>query len=884
MPAQTPLTLVYQEIRSSTVDVVEPTLPALIAGPCYHIKDYPADKSDIALTEYGTAGAANDPLAWSFVSGTAGPGADAIVVAEPPANVSGALLDHSSVEVWAQTAHVQIAHGDGAAGASFNPDGSSPAVKNLFEAESGTDFTALGVQAGDRLVVTYDAGGTDETEVLTVLAVAPGGTDERLTTTSDTTLSVFTAVDWRVERVLSDIQVASDFIALSGNEVTIKGGMTHSADLNSDGSLTDNIVSYADLYLGYTSLRQDLAKLTEVDATNVGTLLGPSDERNPLRVGADIALLHSGSSKVYAWGVLGDDLNGASDTLSGYTAMLELISTHETLYSITPLTFSSTVRDAIANHCAAYSEPERAKFRIAITGYGELPVTKTLGTAHITGDAQKLSSANVNILMGDSGGDSPAWVTNGLAAGDKIFLIDPSDLTGAAAFDFVGSWDVDEVYDDDRIRIDDAAFDALGEVAASAAYSFALKNGNGVVLRTRSIGLDATDTLDTINSGLTADDDGMILLLQSPDTGNANKSPSLDNYFYIVDGAAGTVLGDGTATWGTTETITAQIIEPVYVDTTGNVDLESRYPLRKLTDPGATFITDGVVAGDFVEIPVPAVSEGTDFDSGVYAAQVLSVDSNNQLTLIAGVDLPTTGIDSQTDIGYRVSRTLDKAGQRDELVGVVSGSGYESKRLVLVWPDEVLIEGVQNAKTGTQSRQPGYYLACAVAGMSAGLPPHQGMTNLTLTGFDEIYNGARYFDPDDLAEISNAGFFVVSKPTASAPAYVLHQLTTDDSSLQSRELSMVRNFDYVSRAYKEVIDTYIGRYNITATTLDLIRESIDLLTSRLKGERLPKIGAPVIEAFIRSLTLLPGASDHVEVLLEIDFPAPLNRVSLRLRA
>lgn len=883
MPAQTPLTLVYQEIRSVTVDIVDPVLPALIAGPCYHIKDYPADEADIALSDYGSQTGACDPLAWSFVSGVSGPGADVITVADPPNNVVGALLDHSSLEIWAKTALVQIAHGDGAAGASFDPDAASPAVENLFEAEAGVDFTALGVQAGDRLVVTYDAGGASEaTEVLTILSVAPGGATRRLTTTSDVTIT-YSALDWRVERELSDIQLSSSAYSAVGNVVTIHGGITYSADLNGDGTLTDNIVSYADLYMAYASLRQDLAQLTEVTANNAETLLGPLDERNPLRIGVDIALLHSGDSKVFAWGVTGDDLNGASDELAGYTSMLELIANHPTLYSITPLTYTTSVRDAIANHCTAYSAPDRARFRIEIAGYGELPVTKTLGTARITGDATKLTSADVNVLFGDAGGDAPQWVTNGLSAGDRLFLIDPSNLVAASAFDFVGSWDVAEVYDEKRLRIDDAAFDALGEVAAAAANFFALKNGTGVVLRTRSIGLVNTDTLDTIDSGLTSDDTGKVLLLQSPDAGNADKSPSGDNYFYIVDGAAGTVLGDGTATWGTTETVTAQIIDPVFVDVTGNVDLESRYPLRKLVDSTATFLTDGVVAGDTVEVPVPAVSEGTDFDN-VYAATVLSVDSEQQLTLVTETDLPTPTADVQTDMGYRVVRYLEKAGQRDELISVVSGSGYENKRLVLVWPDEVLLEGVQNARTGTRTRQPGYYIACAVAGMSAGLPPHQGMTNMTLSGFEEVYNGARYFDDDDLAAISNAGFFVVSKPTQNASPYVVHQLTTNDSALVSRELSMVRTFDYVSRAYKEVIDPYIGRYNITETTLDLIREAIDLATTRLKGERLPKIGAPLVDAVITQLDLLAGADDHVEVLIDVDFPAPLNRVSLRLRA
>ena len=131
-----PIVLVYQEFAavSATPDI--PDLNCLLVGPAYWIKDYLDDKSDIqTASDYGTQNSDN-PYTPPQV------GTDALTVAEPPGNKTGAYLDATSVTVYFDAARVEISK-DAATGAGVVAD------TNVVTGAGGTTFITDGVKAGD---------------------------------------------------------------------------------------------------------------------------------------------------------------------------------------------------------------------------------------------------------------------------------------------------------------------------------------------------------------------------------------------------------------------------------------------------------------------------------------------------------------------------------------------------------------------------------------------------------------------------------------------------------------------------------------------------------------------------------------------------------------
>lgn len=861
MAAVRPLVLVYQELASVNSVAATPTMESLIAGPCYHIMDYPANRASISISEYGVLGAACSPATGSSV-GRPVAGSSAISLAEPPGSIIGAQLEHNSVSVYFENAYLEVISGiDGV----FEPTAPD---ENLFRAPTNS-FGVSGVRPGDRLTVTDDAG---DTYILFVQEV--GGVEASTLPANELRTSTNFAGDtsapskFRIERHIQSGVIPSSYVECNGNQIDIKGGAVALVDVASDGNLVALPINYAELFVEYRALRTDLARITSVDSTSLETVLGKVDERNPLAVGAFVALANTTSS-IQVYGVDSDDLNGEVDSLSGYQRLVDLLDSRDDTYAITPLTQDMGIINAIHAHAEDVSGPERAKFRIVYANGTVLPETKVIAGSSISGTSEAVSGGPSSTVLVDATG---SFSSDGVRAGDTLALL------GTAPF--LGAYPVRRAIANERLFVPDITI----ATAANGASPYYVLRGAGTpsrIVPAESDGL--TSGIELAPANADASDVGKIARLVG--TVNNDLSPLGNNDYLItaVDVTTGvyTVHGDVLAQ----DSFFVEIV-PTVTAKTSPATLDLRTSFRQVLDNTASFIANGVVAGDVLQVPIPAQAAGVEFDV-FYAARVSNVLSENRLELELGSDIPTTDlVQGQTgDLGYRVIRVLDKTGQKEELLRVVDPqTGPNSKRLVLVWPDVCTLTGVQNAKTQTRSRQPGYYLACALAGMSAGLPPHQGFTFLGISGIDEIFHSSRYFKERDLTEISNSGWYLFVQDTVTAAPYCVHQLTTDTSALENAELSIVRVFDYVSRFYKAVLNQFIGKYNVTPQTLEILAETLNNATDQLRSDFYPRIGAPLLGARITTLAPLVGQRDRVEVYMDVDLPAPLNRIGLHLVA
>jgi len=123
---------------------------------------------------------------------------------------------------------------------------------------------------------------------------------------------------------------------------------------------------------------------------------------------------------------------------------------------------------------------------------------------------------------------------------------------------------------------------------------------------------------------------------------------------------------------------------------------------------------------------------------------------------------------------------------------------------------------------------------------------------------------------------------VFKQNTPTSLPYSIHQLTTDPSTLESGEYSIVKNFDFVSLFFLDILEPFLGIWNINEDTLGFIRQAVNTGIENLKLRRVARIGAPINNATITSLEVSTASADRVEIFVEVDLPKPLNVIGLHL--
>lgn len=281
-----------------------------------------------------------------------------------------------------------------------------------------------------------------------------------------------------------------------------------------------------------------------------------------------------------------------------------------------------------------------------------------------------------------------------------------------------------------------------------------------------------------------------------------------------------------------------------------------------LTASNATFITDGVIAGDTIY-----VTASTGSPTQVGAHTITSVVSNQQV-IISATALATA-------VSYYVTRALSKSQQATAVAAV--SSSFNDKRVVHVQPDTV---GV--TVSGVVKYLPGYYLCAGLAGMGSGFAVQQGFTNISVAGIEDLKFSNFWFNKVYLNVMAAAGTLIFVQDVQGGIPYCRHELTTDMSVLQNRELLVVKNWDFLAYFYYDKIKPFIGSWNITKDTLNTIRQTLNAASELLKSQKLPKIGPPLIDAVITLLQQDPLNQDQIDVNMQLTVVYPNNYTNIYL--
>jgi hypothetical protein len=267
-----------------------------------------------------------------------------------------------------------------------------------------------------------------------------------------------------------------------------------------------------------------------------------------------------------------------------------------------------------------------------------------------------------------------------------------------------------------------------------------------------------------------------------------------------------------------------------------------------------------------------------------------SADVAKELPHYFARDVANRFIDVSTTnkMNYRIRRRLSKDDQVLELV--TTAQSVRSKRCTLTWPDAVQVSDLRDGTLPRSSASvrslagdvPGYYVGCQVGGACAGLPSQHGLTNLGLAGVNLLRHSQGYLSERQLSQLSDGGFFVMVQNVPGALPLCIHQLTTDPTALETGELSVVKNVDFIAKFFLDLLEPFIGVYNVTQATQNEIYRAISEGADNLKGRSLDRIGPPLISGSVTDIHVSDFDGSRIEIYFRGNVPKPLNTIAFHL--
>ena len=271
-----------------------------------------------------------------------------------------------------------------------------------------------------------------------------------------------------------------------------------------------------------------------------------------------------------------------------------------------------------------------------------------------------------------------------------------------------------------------------------------------------------------------------------------------------------------------------------------------------------------ISAGDDVYLTVATDSSAKPEEA------VVSDASGNLITLVA---IPAV----QGEVYFYVSRNAsgDTAAQAEAVAA--QSNTWKSNR-VMNLPGDVMAD-----VDGVNTNVPGYFLQCSVAGLGSGLPAQSGFTNITIAGITDLQHSNFYFKEEELNLMAGAGTVLFVQEAQGTTPYCRHGLTTDMSVLEYREILKVKNWDYLSYYYYDIVKSFIGVWNITPDTIQNIRQTVESASTKLLSRKLPKVGPPLLSFNIVKLEQNANSKDSIDMDIRISIVDPNNYTNIYLQ-
>ena len=141
--------------------------------------------------------------------------------------------------------------------------------------------------------------------------------------------------------------------------------------------------------------------------------------------------------------------------------------------------------------------------------------------------------------------------------------------------------------------------------------------------------------------------------------------------------------------------------------------------------------------------------------------------------------------------------------------------------------------------------------------------------------FASEFRGAGW-DEMVLTGASEKPVYILIQDAQGAPVICRHQLSTDTTSIETRELSITKVVDFTAKFMRAGLRNFIGRSNITQGFLDnlstVVQGQLNFLIE----------GGVLIGADVNNLIQDADAPDTVLIDVTLDVPFPANYIRLTL--
>jgi hypothetical protein len=331
--------------------------------------------------------------------------------------------------------------------------------------------------------------------------------------------------------------------------------------------------------------------------------------------------------------------------------------------------------------------------------------------------------------------------------------------------------------------------------------------------------------------------------------------PTRDLDTLVVSGTDGDYTGNANE-FDTKQSNLASALLAAGVDPSGTLDVEEGVYLD--------------IASDSKQYSISSIS-GT-----VVTIRVAFAPGENEDAFYSVSNLPTTLISETFSIKIRGAELVDANGDPDKSAIAETyqklGKSYANRRVFVTGPSQV---GATIG--GTEQLIPGYYMNCATAGMISQLPPNQGFTNYPVTGFTKLPKSNSYFSKTQMNIIQAGGIYWFVQEVDNGPISSRWQLSTDMSSLETKELSITKNIDYCAKFYRTGIRTFIGKFNVTQGFIDTLSTVVQGLSAYLIED-----AGFILGADLNNIIQNEDRLDQIMIDISLDLPPPCNSIRLVL--
>ena len=153
---------------------------------------------------------------------------------------------------------------------------------------------------------------------------------------------------------------------------------------------------------------------------------------------------------------------------------------------------------------------------------------------------------------------------------------------------------------------------------------------------------------------------------------------------------------------------------------------------------------------------------------------------------------------------------------------------FQNRRMVFVTPD-----AAKATIDGLEQQIDGFYVCAALAGKTAAKLPSDPLTEVAIAGFTGVIGATDRYGEIQYRIMDGGGLWAMYQEQAGGALKTRHQLTSDMSSIEKREFSILNALDFTAKFLRAGLRNFIGRFNITQNLQSSISTTLDGLGSFL---------------------------------------------------